>query len=115
MSERTTPLSTAVPRHGLAPRGAARGASALAARFDAVRATTVSLSAALTPEDMVIQSMPEASPTKWHLAHTSWFFETFVLAARPDYRAFDERFAYLFNSYYEAVGPRHCRPRRGLV
>ena len=58
--------------------------------------------------------MPDASPTKWHLAHTTWFFETFVLAPFvPGYRAVDERYAYLFNSYYEAVGPRQPRPRRG--
>ena len=57
--------------------------------------------------------MPDASPVKWHLAHTSWFFETVILARRPGYRPFDPRFAYLFNSYYEALGPRHPRPRRG--
>ena len=58
--------------------------------------------------------MPDASPVKWHLAHTSWFFESVILARRADYRPFDPRFAYLFNSYYEALGPRHPRPRRGL-
>src|SRR5205085_2969049 len=55
------------------------------------------------------------SPAKWHLAHTSWFFETFILAADPDYRPIDPRFGYLFNSYYEAVGARHPRPQRGVV
>ncbi len=66
---------------------------------------------------MVLQSMAfDASPTKWHLAHTTWFFETFVLAAfKPGYRAFDPSYAYLFNSYYEAAGPRHPRPQRGLI
>src|SRR5262249_43581522 len=65
-------------------------------------------------EDQLVQSMPDASPTKWHLAHTTWFFETFVLARFvPGYRPVDERYAYLFNSYYEAVGPRQPRPRRG--
>jgi len=59
--------------------------------------------------------MPDASPVKWHLAHTSWFFETVVLSKVPGYRPFDPRFAYLFNSYYEALGPRHPRPRRGLL
>ena len=74
------------------------------------------LAANLSPEDQAIQSMPDVSPTKWHLAHTSWFFETFVLGPLdPDYRAFDPAFAYLFNSYYEAVGPRHPRPERGLL
>jgi ergothioneine biosynthesis protein EgtB len=85
-------------------------------RFDAVRRQTESLAANLTPEDQAIQSMPDASPTKWHLAHTSWFFETFILhALDPAYREFDPAFAYLFNSYYEAVGPRHPRPQRGLL
>ena len=74
------------------------------------------LAANLSPEDQAIQSMPDVSPTKWHLAHTSWFFETFVLGPfDPGYRAFDPAFAYLFNSYYEAVGPRHPRPERGLL
>ena len=59
--------------------------------------------------------MPDASPTKWHLAHTTWFFETFILSARPDYRVFDPAFNYLFNSYYETLGPRQPRPQRGLI
>src|SRR5215831_986324 len=60
--------------------------------------------------------MPDVSPTKWHLAHTTWFFETFILTRfDPDYRMFDSAFAYLFNSYYEAAGPRHPRPERGLL
>ncbi len=85
-------------------------------RFEAVRRETEALAANLTPEDQSIQSMPDVSPTKWHLAHTTWFFETFVLTRLdPDYRVFDPAFAYLFNSYYEAVGPRHPRPERGLL
>ncbi len=85
-------------------------------RFEAIRRETESLAANLTPEDQAIQSMPDASPTKWHLAHTSWFFETFILGPLdPGYREFDPAFAYLFNSYYEAVGPRHPRPERGLL
>jgi ergothioneine biosynthesis protein EgtB len=85
-------------------------------RFAAIRRTTESLAANLTPEDQAIQSMPDASPTKWHLAHSSWFFETFILGPfAPGYRVFDPAFAYLFNSYYEAVGPRHPRPERGLL
>ena len=85
-------------------------------RFEAVRRETASLTANLTAEDQSIQSMPDVSPTKWHLGHTTWFFETFLLARYDaDYRAFDAAFGYLFNSYYEAVGPRHPRPQRGLL
>jgi ergothioneine biosynthesis protein EgtB len=85
-------------------------------RFEKIRRQTEALAANLTPEDQAIQSMPDASPTKWHLAHTSWFFETFLLGPLdPGYRVFDPAFAYLFNSYYEAAGPRHPRPERGLL
>ena len=85
-------------------------------RFVAIRQQTEALAAHLSPEDQAIQSMPDVSPTKWHLAHTSWFFETFLLGPmEPAYREFDPAFAYLFNSYYEAVGPRHPRPERGLL
>ena len=87
-----------------------------AERFRRVRGTTEALAAALTAEDQTVQSMPDASPTKWHRAHTTWFFETFVLGPHaPGYRVFDPDYAYLFNSYYEAAGPRHPRPRRGLL
>src|SRR3954447_10801455 len=90
--------------------------SDLAVRFPSVRAFTERLAAPLSPEDQTVQSMPDASPTKWHLAHTTWFFETFVLRPHaPGYRAFDPAYEYLFNSYYEAVGPRHPRPQRGLL
>ncbi|MGB8273796.1 MAG: ergothioneine biosynthesis protein EgtB, partial [Alphaproteobacteria bacterium] len=86
------------------------------ARYRAVRGATRALARPLAPEDQVVQSMPDASPTKWHLAHTAWFFETFVLGPfDPEYRVFDPRFGYLFNSYYEAAGPRHPRPERGLL
>src|SRR6185503_13461838 len=91
-------------------------ASELHALFARVRRRTEALCAPLRTEDMVVQSMPDASPTKWHLAHTSWFFETFVL--RPGvarYAPFDERYAVLFNSYYHAAGERHPRPERGLL
>ena len=88
---------------------------ALAQAYAAVRASSCALAAPLSAEDCAIQSMPDASPVKWHLAHTSWFFETVILARRPGYKPFDPRFAYLFNSYYEALGPRHPRPRRGLL
>ncbi len=80
-----------------------------------VRRATEALCAGLAVEDYVAQSMPDASPCKWHLAHTSWFFETFVLAGQPGYEPFDARYAYLFNSYYDAVGARWDRPQRGLL
>ena len=81
-----------------------------------VRSATLALASALSAEDQCVQSMPDSSPTKWHLAHTAWFFETVVLLRHsPRYRAFDARFNYLFNSYYEALGPRHARPQRGLI
>ena len=84
--------------------------------FLAVRKLTEQLAAPLSAEDQTVQSMPDASPTKWHLAHTTWFFETFVLRPHArNYRAFDPAYEYLFNSYYEAVGPRHPRPQRGMI
>ena len=89
---------------------------ALGHRFGQIRRESEELAARLTPEDQSIQSMPDASPTKWHLAHTTWFFETFILDRfDPAYRVFDPAFHYLFNSYYEAEGPRHPRPQRGLL
>ena len=85
-------------------------------RFREVRNLTERLAAPLAPEDQVVQSMPDASPAKWHRAHTSWFFETFLLVPYlAGYEVFHPRFGYLFNSYYEAVGARHPRPRRGLL
>jgi len=90
--------------------------SAQLERFRAVRSHTMALAAPLSAEDQCIQSMPDASPTKWHLAHTTWFFETVLLMPHLDgYQPFDARFQYLFNSYYEALGPRHPRPQRGLL
>ena len=89
---------------------------AVLAQFQGVRRDSEMLAANLTPEDQSIQSMPDVSPTKWHLAHTTWFFETFILNRfDADYRVFDPAFGYLFNSYYEAAGPRHPRPERGLL
>jgi ergothioneine biosynthesis protein EgtB len=90
--------------------------STLLTRYDGVRTQTERLCAPLEVEDYVVSSMPDVSPTKWHLAHTSWFFETFVLAAfDATYRSPDSRYAYLFNSYYVQAGERHCRAKRGLV
>jgi ergothioneine biosynthesis protein EgtB len=84
--------------------------------YRAVRRTTEALCEPLAVEDYVIQSMPDASPVKWHLAHTTWFFETFVLSPHlPGYRPFHPQFGFLFNSYYNAVGPRWPRPQRGLL
>jgi ergothioneine biosynthesis protein EgtB len=85
--------------------------SALAERFAAVRRRTTALCAPLSAEDCTVQPMPDASPAKWHLAHTTWFFEAFVLGGEP----FDPAFHFLFNSYYEAFGPRVERPRRGML
>lgn len=87
----------------------------LTCTYHSVRALTESLAAPLDPEDQVVQSMPDASPTKWHRAHTTWFFEEFVLSGFDGYEPFDPTFRYLFNSYYEAVGPRQPRPRRGMI
>ncbi|HZC35861.1 MAG TPA: ergothioneine biosynthesis protein EgtB [Chthoniobacterales bacterium] len=86
------------------------------ARYRCVREYSEKLCETLEPEDCVVQTMPEVSPTKWHLAHTSWFFETFVLKeALPDYAPIHPQYAYLFNSYYNAAGKMHCRPKRGLI
>src|SRR5690348_6699059 len=86
------------------------------ARFAHCRARSETLAAPLLPEDQVVQSMPDVSPTKWHLAHVTWFWETFLLAPHlAGYRVFDPAYNHLFNSYYEAMGPRHPRPARGLL
>ena len=88
----------------------------LRARFKTVRLATEAIAGGLTEEDQCVQSMPDASPTKWHRAHTTWFFEQFVLVPHvPSYQVFDPAFCFLFNSYYDAVGPRHPRPSRGLL
>lgn len=94
---------------------ATRPMQELLSRFRDVRGTTELLAARLSPEDQTAQSMPDASPTKWHRAHTSWFFEEFLLEPAGGYQVHDPTYRYLFNSYYEAVGPRHPRPERGLV
>lgn len=90
--------------------------AALAERYRSIRTATIGLAAPLPAEDQLVQSMPDASPTKWHLAHTTWFFETFLLGRFvPGYRPVDERYRYLFNSYYEALGARQPRPQRGAI
>ena len=91
-------------------------ADSLAQRLFATRKLTLDLVAPLSDADAAIQPFPDASPGKWHIAHTTWFFETFVLRDHaPEYRPFDERWAFLFNSYYEAEGERHARPKRGML
>jgi ergothioneine biosynthesis protein EgtB len=96
-----------------------RGADARQAWLHAyrtVRAETERRAAPLSPEDQIVQSMPDTSPIKWHRAHTTWFFEQFVLLPHAaGYKSYDARFAFLFNSYYVAAGPRHARPKRGLL
>lgn len=88
----------------------------LTKRYQIVREFTETLCKPLATEDYVIQSMPDVSPTKWHLAHTSWFFETFVLSkVNPNYKPPNPIYNYLFNSYYTQLGERHCRPKRGLL
>ena len=91
-------------------------AASLAARYRTARTASERLCAPLEPDDYLLQSMPDCSPPKWHLAHTTWFFETFVLGPHaPGFRPFHPNFCYLFNSYYEAVGARWPRPARGLL
>jgi ergothioneine biosynthesis protein EgtB len=88
----------------------------VARHYRDVRSLTEALAAPLSAEDQTVQSMPDASPTKWHRAHTTWFFETFVLIPYArGYRLFDEAFGFIFNSYYESIGPRHPRPSRGVL
>src|SRR5215472_3564849 len=108
----TNPASVlAAPRSSALSEKAARS-EALSEAFVAVRNETERRAAFLSGEDQLIQSMPDASPAKWHRAHTAWFFEQFLLLPHlAGYRVFDERFAYLFNSYYVAAGPRHSRHR----
>lgn len=91
-------------------------AQTLTDRYAEVRAHTERLAAPLSPEDQTVQSMPDVSPTKWHRAHVTWFFETFVLAGHePGFTPFQDKYWFLFNSYYESVGPRYSRPQRGVI
>jgi len=110
-------LTQAGPSTQAQPSGSPRpSATELQEAYLATRSLTESLAAPLTSEDQTVQSMPDVSPTKWHRGHTSWFFETFVLARGLEgYEPFHPSFAYIFNSYYEAAGPRHPRAQRGLL
>lgn len=111
---RTTTSRTRLPMQSDARRDGSE--SGLAARYEGVRSETERLAAPLSAEDQTVQSMPEASPTKWHRAHVTWFFETFVLSRfLPGYQPHDRHYPVLFNSYYESVGERHPRPERGLI
>jgi ergothioneine biosynthesis protein EgtB len=102
--------------HQAADRGSCDARLVSLDAFGAVRAETERRAAPLSPEDQSVQSMPDASPIKWHRAHTTWFFEQFVLTPHaPSYRPYHPGFAFLFNSYYVAAGPRHARPKRGLL
>ena len=94
---------------------AAAHAETLASHYRRIRATTRALCTSLRAEDTVVQSMPETSPTKWHLAHTSWFFEQFVLSRNPRYKPLHADWLFLFNSYYQSIGPMHARTQRGLL
>jgi ergothioneine biosynthesis protein EgtB len=104
-------------RHDPAARAAAAAPfDAPSRHYDAVRAASLALAAPLSAEDCQVQSMPDASPVKWHLAHITWFFETFVLERfEPEFRPFDATFRVLFNSYYQGVGEQSPRPQRGLI
>jgi ergothioneine biosynthesis protein EgtB len=104
-----------IPDQGLPEVKRSAAVHRLGEHYRVVRRATEALCQGLSAEDQCIQSMPDASPTKWHLAHTAWFFENFLLAPQPGFRPFHSAFGYLFNSYYEAVGPRHERPLRGLL
>jgi hypothetical protein len=109
-------MSAAKSNRGTAPHRAHESNAALATRFRQVRRTTEALAVPLSPEDCALQSMPDASPVKWHLAHVSWFFETFVLGEHvPATAPFDPAFRILFNSYYNGVGDKHPRPQRGFI
>ena len=87
----------------------------LAQRYRDVRAISERIVQPLSPEDCMVQSMPDTSPTRWHLAHTTWFFETFILASKPGFQVFNEHFKVLFNSYYNTVGDQFPRPQRGFI
>ncbi|MBM9461585.1 ergothioneine biosynthesis protein EgtB [Nocardioides sp. zg-536] len=117
MSVRPLPAPSPSPAPAPAPQPARdRTATQLSTRFAEVRAHTERLAAPLSGEDQTVQSMPDVSPTKWHRAHVTWFFETFVLAGNePGFEPYEDTYWFLFNSYYEGVGPRYARAERGNI
>ncbi|HEY9068090.1 MAG TPA: ergothioneine biosynthesis protein EgtB [Burkholderiaceae bacterium] len=110
-------ISSPVPSPSRQAQSSASGvALPLQQRYDAIRRASLALAAPLSAEDCQVQSMPDASPTKWHLAHVTWFFETFILERfEPGFKPFDASFRVLFNSYYQGVGEQYPRPQRGLI
>ena len=109
-------MNDRLPLQHAVQASSAQFAESISSLYRSVRTATERLAEPLSPEDCAIQSMPDASPVKWHLAHTSWFFETFVLEPDlPGYRPFHPSFRMLFNSYYNSIGDKHPRPRRGLL
>jgi hypothetical protein len=107
------PISSAALLKTRAPRGP--NVDPLASQYRQVRQRSLELAAPLSAEDAMVQSMDDASPAKWHLAHTTWFFEQFVLSAQPGHAPLQPQWNLLFNSYYQSVGPAHARPQRGLL
>src|SRR6185436_20053612 len=105
MSSRISPVQPHAELHGSQQE-----------RLFETRRLSLELAEPLSAEDMTVQAMDDASPTKWHLAHVTWFFETFILTKHLEgYEIFDDTFGFCFNSYYEALGARHPRPKRGLL
>src|SRR4029079_14618981 len=116
LAETIMPQATASVFELISAKSGAKVRRTWSEAFRTIRAETERRAAHLSAEDQIIQSMADASPTKWHRAHVTWFFEQFLLVPHdPAYRIFDERFPFLLNSYYFAAGPRHARPQRGLI
>lgn len=116
--DRSESLVHGLPRTGIlmTEKVMAQIPETLRTRYDSVRARSLNLASPLSAEDCCVQSMPDASPVKWHLAHTTWFFETFILEKiDPAFRPFNTAFRVLFNSYYNGVGDKHPRPQRGML